>query len=117
MRGTFDTTADLASAFALGAAFSAAGLASALAFVAAGFLTAGFLAAGFLAAGFFAGGFLAAAFLAAGLEAAASTACSSFLLSGAFATLDHPNFRPVFEDLLTRSTDVAGLWIDEHYIR
>ena len=61
--------------------------------------------------------FLAAAFFAAGLEAFASTACSSLLLSGAFATLDHPYFGPIFQDLLTSATGGASLWIDEHYIR
>jgi hypothetical protein len=128
MRGTVETATG---SFAFGAAFLAAGLDSASAFAAAGFFAAGFLAAGFftaaflaagfLAAGFFtaaflAAGFLAAAFLAAGFEALASVTCVSFLSSGAFATLDHPYFRPVFEDLLTSATGNSGLWVDEHYI-
>jgi hypothetical protein len=133
MRGTLATTAV---SFAFGATFLAAGLDpdSALAaagffaagflaagfftaaFLAAGFLTTAFLAAGFFTAAFLAAGFLTTAFLAAGFEALASVTCFSFLSSGAFATLDHPYFRPVFEDLLTSATGKSGLWVDEHYI-
>jgi hypothetical protein len=118
MRGTLATTAV---SFAFGATFLAAGLDPDSALAAAGFAAAGFFGAGFLAAGFFtaaflAAGFLTTAFLAAGFEALASVTCFSFLSSGAFATLDHPYFRPVFEDLLTSATGKSGLWVDEHYI-
>ena len=66
---------------------------------------------------FLADGFFAFDSPAAGFAAFSSTTCPSFfLLSGAFATLDHPNFRSVFKDLLTRSTGIAGLRVDEHYI-
>lgn len=128
MRGTFTTTADFlgradpavageAASGEPGPAFGAFG--SAVVFAAAACLAeSAFLAAGFLAGvDFSAAVFFAPGFRAAGFAAFASTTCSSFdLLSGAFATLDHPDFRPVSEDLLTRSTSLAGLRVDEHYI-